>query len=308
MTAPAIFADTDVQPGIRLADVKIGVRARKDYGDLEPLKKSIQEFGVLQPIVLLPGNELLCGGRRLEACRQLGFESITFVVSKTQTDAISRLKAERDENVCRKDMTVSELVALGQQLEELERPKAIERMVAGGRRGAEMTNGKTGVLPIDNTPPAERSLDGRGAVIHQVAPALGLSPSQYSRAKAVVKAAENVEEPDEVREVARAEVAKLDAGTATVSGAYERVTKARKPADEQSAPTKPGPPSQRHVLRTDSLIKLDSSLAGYAAAITDETEIDPSMTSEQATQLVSSLSKSLKALARLNRLIKERTE
>jgi len=38
--------------------------------------------------------------------------------------ASDRLRAERDENQCRKDFTPSELAALGRQLEELERPKA----------------------------------------------------------------------------------------------------------------------------------------------------------------------------------------
>jgi len=37
------------------------------------------------------------------------------------------LRAERDENICRKEMTVSEKVALGRQIEELERPAAAER-------------------------------------------------------------------------------------------------------------------------------------------------------------------------------------
>lgn len=44
--------------------------------------------------------------------------------------------AERDENTCRKDFTPSEMVALAERLEELERPKAAERKADAGRSAA----------------------------------------------------------------------------------------------------------------------------------------------------------------------------
>jgi hypothetical protein len=108
---------------IAISEIEIGERTRKDLGDLTDLKQSIQDIGALiQPIVLGPGNKLLCGARRLEAGRQLGWTEIDYVRSIDRDDAISLLKAERDENVCRKPMTPSELVTLGRRLEELERP------------------------------------------------------------------------------------------------------------------------------------------------------------------------------------------
>jgi hypothetical protein len=53
--------------------------------------------------------------------------------------AVTLLKAERDENTCRKDMTASELITLGRQIEALERPLATERRREGQaiRRAAE---------------------------------------------------------------------------------------------------------------------------------------------------------------------------
>ncbi len=51
------------------------------------------------------------------------------------------LRAERDENTCRKDMTVSERVALAQKIEELEQGPAAERMASTLRQGKEVPLG-----------------------------------------------------------------------------------------------------------------------------------------------------------------------
>jgi hypothetical protein len=63
-------------PGIRISIVVVGDRARKEYRDLEPLMDSIRQHGLLQPVGILRGNQLLFGGRRVEACRRLGWDSI----------------------------------------------------------------------------------------------------------------------------------------------------------------------------------------------------------------------------------------
>jgi ParB family chromosome partitioning protein len=75
---------------LTVADVIVGDRARKDYGDLTSLVESIREHGLLQPIGVLPGNRLLFGGRRLEACRALGRTHIPNVIpqSATRTRAV----------------------------------------------------------------------------------------------------------------------------------------------------------------------------------------------------------------------------
>lgn len=200
-------------PGIRIADVKVGERARPDYGDLSSLKASIAAIGLLQPVVLKADDYLLCGGRRLEACRQLGWESIPFVRATIANDAISSLIAERDENICRKDMTPSELVALGRKIEELKRPEVESRhreLSALGGRG-----GRVG--------PEDPALVESHATRREVAGALGLSESQYKRAKRVVDAAENEAAPSEVRDVAVVARAEMDAGKLTITGADERI-------------------------------------------------------------------------------------
>ncbi|MBL7487132.1 ParB N-terminal domain-containing protein, partial [Frankia sp. AgW1.1] len=124
------------------SDVIVKDRFRRDLGDLSNLVESIGKIGLLHPPTVRPDNVLLAGERRLRAWQRLYGDSnpIPVRVVSTLTDARSLLVAERDENTCRKEMALSELVALGEALRELEQPKAKERMREGGARGAEVTN------------------------------------------------------------------------------------------------------------------------------------------------------------------------
>lgn len=76
--------------------------------------------------------------------------------------------AERDENICRRDMAPSEKVALGRELEALERPRAEERKVR---------------KPCAEKVSAQNREEGR--VRHIVGQAVGMSSTTYQRAKAL---------------------------------------------------------------------------------------------------------------------------
>jgi len=52
--------------------IKIGSRFRQDNGDILALAESIEEIGLLHPIVVTPADELVCGERRIEAATLLG--------------------------------------------------------------------------------------------------------------------------------------------------------------------------------------------------------------------------------------------
>ena len=56
--------------------IVIGVRHRIDLGDLGPLMKSIQRVGLLQPITITPDGLLVCGRRRLEAIKRMGWRTL----------------------------------------------------------------------------------------------------------------------------------------------------------------------------------------------------------------------------------------
>lgn len=169
-------------------EIEVGARARVDLGDLSDLMKSITEVGLIHPVVVTDDRKLISGGRRLEACRQLGMTVVPVVVAAHIHDAVDLLTAERDENTCRKDMTPSELVTIGLSLEELKKPEAKARQVAQLAQNRRVPENPTGIAP-DLAAEIEA---GRTDVI--VSSALGIGKSSYWRAKSLVQAAESGDE------------------------------------------------------------------------------------------------------------------
>ena len=119
---------------LKIADIKVGSRHRKDMGSLTSLADSIREEGLLQPIGVTGKLELVFGERRLRATRD---------ILKKQTilarivDVTSILAGEYAENEIRKDFTPSERVAIA---------KAIERKV-GNRQGQRTDKELRGKVP-----------------------------------------------------------------------------------------------------------------------------------------------------------------
>jgi ParB family chromosome partitioning protein len=87
---------------IAIGKIVVGVRRRQKLGKLQALKSSIAQVGLVHPILVRNGNELVCGQRRLEACRQLGWERIPARRVETMSDEELRT-VELDENVVRLD-------------------------------------------------------------------------------------------------------------------------------------------------------------------------------------------------------------
>jgi len=93
---------------MKINQIKVCKRFRKDLGDLEELKKSIKEIGLLQPIVVDENNNLIAGQRRLQAFKELSITDIDVNIIKID----SSLKGEYDENVIRKQFTPTEGVKI----------------------------------------------------------------------------------------------------------------------------------------------------------------------------------------------------
>ena len=152
---------------MRIADRQIGERHRKDMGDIEGLARSIDEIGLLHPVVVRPDGTLVAGERRIKACLLLGWQDIPVTV--IDLDAI--IRGECDENQKRKDWTPTEAVAIARELEPMEREAARERSGA-----------RTDIQPVENFS-AGRALD-------KVADAVGMSRPTLTKAQEVIEAAE----------------------------------------------------------------------------------------------------------------------
>jgi ParB-like chromosome segregation protein Spo0J len=204
-----------------VSDVRVGPRHRKDMGDLANLAKSIQAVGLLHPIVIAPDHQLIAGQRRLEAVKELGWTEIPARV----VDLANIVQGEHDENAYRKDFTPSEAVAIGQALEELERPKAARRKAAGrakrkaaGRDRRRKRSPQPGASGSGKLPEPAVLPEDKGQTRDKVAVAVGLSGKTYEKAKAVVKAAE--EDPERYGHL----VEQMDQ-TGKVDPAFKQITK-----------------------------------------------------------------------------------
>ena len=107
---------------IKIADIILGQRHRRDMGDLTTLAESIRQEGLLQPIGVTGRLELVFGERRIRAYRDILKKK---TILARIVDVSSILAGEYHENEVRKDFTPSERVAIA---------RAIERQV-GNRRG-----------------------------------------------------------------------------------------------------------------------------------------------------------------------------
>lgn len=92
---------------IKLADVKVTNRFRKEMGDIPSLADSIARYGLVQPIVLTPDHTLVAGERRYRAHQQLGLERIDFVYVEEMPEDVKK-ELEFEENFWRKNMTWQE--------------------------------------------------------------------------------------------------------------------------------------------------------------------------------------------------------
>ena len=82
-------------------------RQRLDLGDIQGLAESISRYGLIQPIVITKDRRLIAGGRRLEAHRLLGKDSIAVVFREDMSqDELHILELE--ENIRRKEETWQE--------------------------------------------------------------------------------------------------------------------------------------------------------------------------------------------------------
>ena len=94
-----------------LKRIQVGRRFRKALGDLRALAQSIEEVGLLHPVVVTPQGRLIAGRRRLEAVKLLGWRTVPVHI----VDLANIIAGELAENVHRKDFLPSELWAIAKK-------------------------------------------------------------------------------------------------------------------------------------------------------------------------------------------------
>ena len=114
---------------VEIGDIIIGIRHRRDLGDIEGLAASIADVGLLHPVVITPQRVLIAGERRLRAFEHLGRETIPVTI----IDLAEIARGEQAENDQRKDFTWSEAVSIKNAIEPLLKTEARQRKIIGGK-------------------------------------------------------------------------------------------------------------------------------------------------------------------------------
>jgi len=208
---------------VKIEDIKIADRIRKDYGDLDELARDIAENGLINPPVVTPDNVLIAGERRIRACKMLGWEEIPVVVMEVR-DYEHQLRLEISENENRKEFTFSERMEYARRLEQVEKLKAKERQAIAGSQNLGLVYPNLDGLGSGLARQNSDELDaGRGRTDETVARELGFgSRDTYRKAKFIAEHAD----PEVIR--------KLDAGEISIHRAYQE-TKAKLEAVERAA-------------------------------------------------------------------------
>lgn len=213
--------------------VKVVGRHRKDLGDLTGLMASIDDVGLLNPVTLTRDAQLVAGERRLVACRRLGWDTVPVRFADSVDDAAKLLRAERDENIERKEMLPSEKASLGAALEGIESERARDRQREGQERGRAVRQGLVSSLPGG----VQASDDARAReTASVVGDALGMSRSTYHDLSFAHRVSNDETRDEDERVLARSALDAMDSG----QGIQPTVTRLRRALnakrDAQAAP------------------------------------------------------------------------
>jgi len=138
----------------------------------------MRKRGLLHAIVVNPEYQIIVDERRIAAAKQLGWPTIRAYLARNLNDALARLEAERDENVCRLDLAPSEAVALSERLDAIYSQEAKKRQAAAGPpSGKGQKKSGSGKLPEAV----------KGDRRDQLGRALGMSGKTLENAKRVVE-------------------------------------------------------------------------------------------------------------------------
>ena len=146
-----------------LSEVRIPELRLRGLGDIDALRESIANAGLLQPIIVDKSHTLVCGLHRLEACRSLGWTHIPAVVDALEGPR-ARL-AEVDENLCRRELSVlerAEHIALRRTLWEQMRAERAPAEETGAKRKKQKAPEAPLALFVDDT--ARRTGRAKAAV------------------------------------------------------------------------------------------------------------------------------------------------
>lgn len=145
---------------------------------IEELKKSIQAVGLIHPLSINSSNELIAGGRRYSALKELGFEEVPVVV--VERDPLEQELISIDENLMRLPLTnvqMERALNRGREIYETLHPSA--KRVPTDPSTLEKKKPRTlevdATAAIEGTSPEEDVVPGKSSYVEVTAKKTGLS-------------------------------------------------------------------------------------------------------------------------------------
>lgn len=200
-----------------ISDIKIRKRHRKKLGDLESLKQSIEDIGLLHPVVINEENVLIAGRRRLEAYKLTKERVVPVTVIPLQQIVLG----EYAENAERLDLQVSESVAIAAEVQAIEDREAAKRRKETEGRPKKGSRKTTGDSPAVSDEPRRATT--------KTAKAVGMGRQKLERAREVVEAADA--DPEEFGDL----VEEMDR-TGRVTGVHKKLKNRRQVAQIAKEP------------------------------------------------------------------------
>ncbi len=265
--------------------------------EFESFVADIKANGQMDPIMLDQHGQVIDGRNRLRACERLGIEPRTDTYDGDDVD-----QYVVSHNLQRRHLTDSQRAMIAARLAQ--RKPGYRTAILEGQMG-DITH-----LPL---------------TIQEATDLLGVAESSVKKAKQVIRdgteslqdlASEGgtpvttaarvaTELPPEEQD---AYVAKVRAGADPVRAAppdlQQRSRNPPKPRLAAPQPKRNGGNRRKHLEQFDALT---AALFGAVTAFDGVTELDQSVTKEEATRLTGDLSKQIRSLNRINSLLKERT-
>lgn len=112
---PNVAQDTKIKLSL-IKDAELN----REPGNIEGLKRSVVDFGMLGPVIVNQHNKVLAGRRRCQVANELGWEEIPCKVLTSSGDLFD-LKVEIDENLYHKPYTDLEVATKIKKYDELKR-------------------------------------------------------------------------------------------------------------------------------------------------------------------------------------------
>jgi len=196
------------------------------YGDTDELEQtfveSIQEKGVLEPLVITEEKQVISGHRRLKAAREVGIDNVPVRVSGfdsglAEREALIEFNRQRDK-------TPGQIVNEFEEMLEVEKEKAKERQ-------GERTDLENGGEPLGKV--SEKSDDpqeARDKAAEKVN--ADVSGRTLEKGKNVKHKAESDDEPEEVQEAAQEAWDGLQSGEESFNSAHKKVKDAESEAKD----------------------------------------------------------------------------